>query len=305
MRLVNLIFPAFILLWSFTPLAARESMSVGDSTILIEWRGQFDEQQKLKLKLWLSSVTETVNLLNGSPPRPVIRVALKPVGGASAVPFARVLRDEPQGVLFYVNPDKTLDAYITDWTAYHEFAHLFIPYPGRADVWFSEGLASYYQNILQYRGGLLSNNQAIERLTGGFKRARKDNGHSDMTLGQLSAAMREKHAFMRVYWSGALYFLEADIELRRRASGNSPITNLDDLLREFGACCLEREQEREWNGMQIAAEFDQLLTEPLFVPLYTRFEQTKAIPDFQPVLEAAEMDDIFGPKAPANILTVQ
>ena len=37
----------------------------------------------------------------------------------------------------------------TDWTASHEFAHLLLPYV--SDKWVSEGVASYYQNVLQAR----------------------------------------------------------------------------------------------------------------------------------------------------------
>ena len=128
-----------------------ERLELPDCVLLLDWRGQFSAQQKAKLKAWLQSVGSTVSLLHGTLPRPEIRIALQPYPAKSAVPFARVLRSDPQGVLFYINPDRPLEDYISDWTAYHELSHLFLPYPGNADIWFSEGLASYYQNILQAR----------------------------------------------------------------------------------------------------------------------------------------------------------
>jgi hypothetical protein len=280
-----------------------ERLEVSGSILLIDWQGEFSDAQRAKLKTWLDSVSQTVTLLNGSLPRPKIRIALKSYPASEAVPFARVLRYDPEGVLFYVNPERPLDEFVTDWTAYHELTHLFIPYPGLDGVWFSEGLASYYQNILQFRAGLLSKEQTLQRLKGGFDRGRKDDGYSELTLGELTPIMREKHTFMRVYWSGALYFLEADIKLRQLTEGTDNPMTLDDVLRKFGYCCLL--QDREWTGLEIAEQFDQIVGAPLFAPLYMSYEQTNAIPDYLPLLESPEMDAILGADFQTNTLTVQ
>jgi hypothetical protein len=280
-----------------------ERLEVSGGTLLIDWQGEFSDAQRTKLKSWLESVSQTVSLLNGSLPRPKIRIELKPYPAKQAVPFARILRYAPEGVLFYLNPEKPLDEFVTDWTAYHELSHLFIPYPGLDDVWFSEGLASYYQNILQFRAGLLNREQTLERLQGGFERGRQDARHHELTLGELSLVMREKHAFMRVYWTGALYFLEADIKLRQlTADTDNPMT-LDDVLSQFAICCLLK--EREWTGLEIAAQFDLLVGSPLFAPLYETYEQTRTVPNYLPLLESPEMDAIFGADLKTNTLTVQ
>ncbi|MFQ5635700.1 MAG: hypothetical protein ACE5G3_10285 [Gammaproteobacteria bacterium] len=268
--------------------AHTEKMPVTGGVLLIDWDGDFTDPQRLRLKSWLGSVADTVALLHGNLPRERILVKLTayPSAGA-AVPFARVKRRSPQGVKFYVNPAQPLRAFVDDWTAYHEFSHLFIPFPGHADVWFSEGLASYYQNVLQFRAGLLTERQAWQKLHDGFERGRsaKAGGRSDMTLGELSPRMRETRAFMRVYWTGALYFLEADTALRELRNGR---VSLDTILREFGDCCLQRRQR--WSGASIAAEFDRLAEAEIFVPLYRRYERTTAIPDYRRPLAAAGVD---------------
>ncbi|MGI9292288.1 MAG: hypothetical protein ACR2QG_13575, partial [Gammaproteobacteria bacterium] len=148
---------------------------------------------------------------------------------------------------------------------------------------------SYYQNILQLRAGLLTPAETRQKFSAAFKRGYDDANHADLTLGELSPAMRERRAFMRVYWSGALYFMEADIRLRRL---NNP-TTLDDVLRDFGSCCLTA--GGRWNGLRIAREFDTLAGADVFVPLYQRFEQSRAIPEYQAILTAPEMDRILDP----------
>lgn len=268
-----------------------ESLQVAGGTLLIDWRGSFSTAEKHKLLRWQESVAETMSLLHGSLPRDRIRIALQPYSASSAVPFARVLRQEPEGVLFYINPKRSEREFVSDWTAYHEFSHLFIPYPGMNDIWFSEGLASYYQNVLQYRARLLTAAEARQKLLAGFERGRNDNAHQDLTLGELSGAMRERHAYMRVYWSGALYFLEADLALREQAGETAAPGSLDDVLREFGACCLQ--SEKTWNGLAIATEFDRIAGQQLFVPLFKRFEQSRTIPDYREAMQSDTLQAIL------------
>jgi hypothetical protein len=263
-----------------------ENLAIDGGVMLIDWRGEFTAAQRDKLRDWLGTVGEAMTLLHGSLPRERIRMELTAYGtSGEAVPFGRVKRNEPQGVEFFVNPARPLSDFVTDWTAYHELSHLFIPYPGRPDVWFSEGLATYYQNVLQYRAGLLTEPQAWQKLYEGFERGRADDRDGDLTLGQLSPRMRQRRAYMRVYWSGTLYFLEADIALRSNASA---AMTMDDVLKAFGDCCLHR--ERRWDGAAIAAEFDRIAGVDVFLTLYQRYEATRALPDYLPHLRAAGVD---------------
>lgn len=279
-----------------------ERYEAGHCTLLVEWRGDFTPEQKNKLLEWQSAVIKTVAMLHGQPPRNPIRVVFQPYPANTAVPFARVLRRNPQGVLYYVNPDQPLAEFITDWTAYHEMSHLFIPYPGMADIWFSEGLASYYQNILQFRAGLLTADEAKNKLRKGFQRGRNDNNHSELTLRQLSEAMHKKRAYMRVYWSGALYFLAADLALRAAVTETTAIQSLDDLLRVYGECCLGTERQ---SGAELAQQFDRIANTELFVPLYQRYSESRFIPEYGPLLDSDGMDAILPGRTGADNLTVQ
>lgn len=267
-----------------------ERHAVPEGTYLIDWRGDFSAAEQDKLRDWLLHMSSAVAGLHGAWPRDPIRIAFKPFSttgrfgpaeyATGPLPFARILRNAPEGILFHVNADKTLEEFITDWTAYHEFAHLFITYPGRADAWFSEGLASYYQNILQVRAGVLTPQQAIDRYAAAFQRGTDDAAHADLTLRALSADMYRRRAFMRVYWSGALYFLEADLQLRALPEPQS----LDAVLRAYGNCCLKDGDERP--ARDIAADFDRVAGTELFLPLFDRYARTQAMPPYQELLDS-------------------
>jgi len=282
-----------IMLSTVTPCSAEtDRLVVADCTLTLTWRNDFTPAQQATVRQWLATVMNTMQLLNGTLPRKEIRIELQATRGYGAVPFARVLRQKPEGVLFYVDPDSPLASFVSDWTAYHELSHLFIPYPGQADIWFSEGLASYYQNVLQARAGLLTTDAAREKLRAGFERGRDDSGNADLTLRELSKVMREKHAFMRVYWSGALYFLQADLQLRTQLTADNPMDSLDDVLREFGNCCLD--SSRRWSGLELAGEFDRISVTDIFTTLYAEYTLSTAIPPYQGLLNEPEMDAVLG-----------
>ncbi len=261
----------------------QEELVLNRTQLLIKYSASLSLAEREKLKAWLDSVTATMLLLHGEPSRPKLRIVLEAYPTAKGpVPFGKIIRRDPEGVKFYVNPNQSLDNFISDWTAYHELTHLYIPYPGQADIWFSEGLASYYQNVMQYRAGLLSETEAWQKLVSGFERGRKDNRAPDLTLTQLSAELRSRYAFMRVYWSGALYFLEADMRLRA-ATDNTQST--DTVLRAFGECCLN--SRRRWNGLEIATEFDRISGQDIFVSLFSEYAESTAMPDYTRLIETA------------------
>ena len=73
--------------------------------------------------------------------------------------------------------------------------------------------------IMIHRGaGMLAPAQAWDRLREGFADA-EAKSDSDGTLEQVAADMHATHAFRRVYWSGAAYWLTVDRDLRRASNG--------------------------------------------------------------------------------------
>ncbi len=224
---------------------------------------------------WVESTAEALAKVYGRWPRDTWRVKVKPIGiyTRDPVPWAQVQRGEPDTVSFYIDALASEEKLVNNWTAYHEFSHLLIPYRGWGDMWFSEGLASYYQNLLQVRQGVFDEQEMWQRLHDGFVRGR-NNRRPDRSLSQLSQRMRENRSHMRVYWSGAWYFFTADVELRRRSNGQQ---SLDTALERLNRCC----SEQTLSAREIAARLDQLTGQELFVPLFRRVARSRDLPDFE------------------------
>ena len=133
--------------------------------------------------------------------------------------------------------------------------------------------------MLLYRAGVLSEEQAWQKLYAGFRRGEADDRYADLSLKQISKDMRETHAYMRIYWSGALYFLEAELRLREETD-----LDLNQVLQRFNDCCRDNQNR---SGLALAEAFDRVAATSVFVPLYKRYEKSLAIPDFVAALAAA------------------
>ena len=230
-----------------------------------------------KILSWLEAAANDVAGVYGRFPNPspqVIVIASGPGrrgGSGSAVPFGHVIRDGGEAVRFFVNNDKSLDDYLGDWTATHEFAHLLLPYIDSRQKWISEGFASYYQNVLLARRGVYSEEDAWGRLNRSFNRANEiDDPPSPNNTG--------KHPFwevrMLVYWSGAAVALLADVELREMSDGKE---SLDTVLGRLQSCCLP--SHRQWRGNEFFAKLDELSGFEVFSRLYEEHADSRGMPD--------------------------
>jgi predicted metalloprotease with PDZ domain len=119
---------------------------------------------------------------------------------------------------------------------------------------------------------LLDEAEMWQKLYEGFKRG-QNNRRPDLSLAELSSQMRENRSYMRVYWSGAWYFLNADVELRRRTDSAQ---SLDTALALLNACCADRAM----SAREMAARLDQLTGQELFLPLFEEVAASQDIPAF-------------------------
>ncbi len=176
---------------------------------------------------WLSAAARAVSSTGGFPVDHVTLFVM-PVdrmGGAS-VAYGEVMRGGGPHVYLMASADADEEALVGEWVAVHELSHLLLPPIAPADAWLYEGIASYYQNVLRGRAGLLDERAAWQQLHDGFERGRGAIAFG--TLQDASASLNQTFAFQRVYWGGAAFALSLDTALRRESAGR---VTLDDALR--------------------------------------------------------------------------
>jgi hypothetical protein len=259
-------------------IQVREQPSAGLPRIaLLRSRGDFDGDAIIA---WIRDTARDASLAYGRFPNPGAHVVVLPVGssgwqGDSPVPFGRVVRDGGESIELYIDASRHIGDFYDDWTATHEFSHLMLPFLQPVHRWISEGFAQYYQNVLLARAGRYDVERAWQKLYEGFERGRK----SRPELSPNGASRRGAGAAtMKIYWSGAILALMADVELRERSGGRE---SLDAVLGRLQRCCLPAADR--WTGTQLLAKLDSLVDEPVFMPLYRRYADEPGFPDIQPL----------------------
>ncbi|NIO42022.1 MAG: hypothetical protein GTO41_18770 [Burkholderiales bacterium] len=229
-----------------------------------------DEQ---KLNAWVSDAAAMVGATYGRFPYPQAQVLVVPNARVrEPTPWAFVTRGGGPAVHFVINQRRPIDEFYDDWTAAHEFSHLLLPFVDYADAWLSEGLATYYQNVLRARAGRLSVEQAWTNLHAGFGRGQRE--ARNLTLAEATERMYRSRLFMRVYWSGAAIMLMADLQLRQVSNGAQ---SLDKALAHLNACCFE--SQREWSARELFAKLDELTGKTIFADLLSEHVDSEKFPD--------------------------
>ncbi len=238
---------------------------------------------------WIQSIAGALRDVYGRWPRQRWAISVSPAAASASdpIPWAQVHRGEVDRVEFFTAPQASAAELKAAWTGYHELAHLLIPYRGWGDAWFNEGLASYYQNLLPARGGLIGEREMWQRLYDGFQRAMADSDFDGQALGAVSEEMRRTGAFMRVYWSGAWYFLAADTRLRLQSGGRQ---SLDVALAELNACCADA----QLSVPEIVRRLDDLNRVILFQTLYHEVGTSTRLPPFEPIFASLGIDVVDG-----------
>lgn len=257
------------------------SVALLSATLDIEVRQPVDEKKAAEITEWVQATADTMGLAYGRFPNPDARIVVIPStenawGSDSPVIYGRVTRDRGETVELFVNPDRPIEEFYSDWTATHEFSHLMLPLLSKRYRWISEGFATYYQNVLMSRAERYTPEFAWQRLAEGFERGRES--RPDLSPNEAAAA-GIRHARMKVYWSGAAIALIADSTLRERSNGKE---SLDQVLGQLQSCCLP--SRRRWSGKELFEKLDTFVDTPVFMPLYRQYADEEGFPDLARLL---------------------
>lgn len=247
----------------------------GASVEVVRFAGAFAVDDA-GIEVWLRGAIAAVADVGGRFPRRRLQVLLVPIGpSARPVAFGLVRRGGGASVMFLVHSNATAEALRADWTATHEFSHLLMPPMRPEDRWVSEGLATYFQEVLRVRQGLTTEREAWQSIRSGLRRGAQSGDEVD--LWQTS---RERRSFFRIYWAGTAFALRADVLLHQRGSS----------LRELVAASQRYRADDGWGDRMSTAphcirHFDSLIGEPLLGPLMEQMGGTTAFPNLDALFE--------------------
>jgi hypothetical protein len=230
---------------------------------------------------WIESTARGVALLHGRFPVASLQVVVAPTPrGRGPVPWAYVARGGGPAVHLFINPARPAGEFERDWTLTHEMSHLFLPYVAARDGWLFEGLPTYLQNIVMARAGVISAQEAWQRMAAGFERGART--APQLTFVQANERIGYNGIYQRVYWAGAALMLEADLQLRNRTGSRQ---SLAVALERLAACCAAK--ARRWSAQEIIARLDELTGTTVFGDLVRDQFAANGYPDYQATLARA------------------
>lgn len=233
-----------------------------------------------------------VGSISGHFPSERILAVVWPAPSDQPVQFGLTKRGGGASILLFFGESAPAGSLTRDWVTVHELSHLLHPLVPGADRWLSEGIATYYQEVLRARAGWQTPEQAWTRIAQGFRTGSA--GGTGRTLREEALAMHETAAYTRVYWGGTAFALAADMQLHARGS------SLDEGI----ARCVREVQRgaRPVPAERILAVFDEALlplgeeyasrsawapTDALLARLGVRWSTT-AGPDGEPTVELVD-----------------
>jgi hypothetical protein len=152
-----------------------------------------------------------------------------------------------------------------DWITTHEMVHLAFPSVPRSHHWIEEGLATYVEPIARARAGELT----PEKVWGDM--------FDSMAQGLPKAGDRGldfTHTWGRTYWGGALYCLQADVEIRKETGNRRGLEDaVRGILRSGGSIQVEWPLER---ALQVA---DQAVGVGVLEELYNQMRAAPVAPN--------------------------
>lgn len=238
---------------------------------------------------WLANAGRAVAHLYGKFPREHTQVMVSPSSAGRGALFGWVVRGGGPSVNLLVGRSSDEDSLALDheWIAVHEMSHLAIPHVTLGEPWLSEGLATWYQNVLRVRSGDVSEREAWQKLLEGFGRGR--GGVTGRTLLEDSEQMRETGSFGRVYWAGTALVMLADVEIRRATNGAS---SLDTALAEIARCCLD--SDVTMSALELTGRIDEVTGGSLFTDIARAGREQRRFPDVDGVLRGLGVIDVRG-----------
>ncbi|WMN60194.1 hypothetical protein NI389_01860 [Pseudoalteromonas xiamenensis] len=253
----------FILLFVF---------SASSWSVEITWEGlnTFSESQQSTMRNWVHFGLKTNQTVLGDLKIHNLHIDFKGLYFATEpVPWAFVKRENVEAIELHVYRYASLERLKKDWTLYHEIVHLYHPRFATEHFWISEGLATYLQNIIMMKANIITKQEFRSRLSAGFERGKQSTRKHIGKLSSISDEMWSTKAYQRVYWSGAAFFLEADLALREKNN-----KTLVEVIQNYQNCCRKKSD----SAAHFIEALDAISQSAIFSTLFAKYRNRQDFP---------------------------
>jgi len=184
---------------------------VGAATLTVVYEGNAPPMPPAELEAWVQGAAQMVADYLGAFPVPSLEVTL--VGrGWGGVGFG--MHDEGRWLTIYLGRNTDAEDLANDWVMVHEMLHAAFPDLQRDHRWMQEGFSTYLEPIVRARAGNTTEADVWRRFMRSMHYGRPEAG---------DRGLDRTHTWGRTYWGGALFWMMADIELRKRTNNEKSL----------------------------------------------------------------------------------
>jgi hypothetical protein len=201
---------------------AVEHRRVGESELVVAQLASGDGSHAAALDAWIAGAAEGLAAYLGGFPVERLLLVLAP-RDAPGVGHGRTRGFGGAAIVIEVSPGAGEDELRADWVLWHELVHLALPSLARRHEWLGEGSATYVEPLLRARAGLLSEEEVWAAMLDEYPQGLPAPGDRGLDL---------DGSWGRTYYGGALFCLEADVEIRARTQNRR---SLQDALAAVAA----------------------------------------------------------------------
>jgi hypothetical protein len=201
---------------AFGPLAERTLGLPGGVLRIAFAPGDRAPEARAAVDAWIDGSARALAAYFGRFPAPEAALIVRLEDGAG-IGDGHTMGNGGAAILLTVGERTAPADLASDWVLVHELVHLSFPDVRRP--WAEEGLATYLEPIIRARAGLLDADEVWHQLVEGLPQGLPEPG---------DGGLDHTDTWGRRYWGGALFWLTADVEIRKR-TGNR--RSLDDVLR--------------------------------------------------------------------------
>ena len=164
---------------------------------------------------WVRGCVRAVADYYGRLPDPDTKLLIVPIGGAGVRGGSTYgYRGVASRIL--LGRDTTPPQLEQDWVLVHELVHQGFPMLSEEHDWMEEGLATYVEPIARAQAGALSVQKVWGDLVRGLPQGLPREG---------DRGLDHTPTWGRTYWGGALFYLLADVDIRRQTDNRRGLQN--------------------------------------------------------------------------------
>ncbi len=245
--------PGFVSPYSAFGRFVDEKIRIGGATLDLAIATPGLDRDRTRIRAWTLAAARAVTAYFQR--FPVERALILAVPQPAGV-HGKAMGGGGAAVLLQIAAGSDLGDPSIDWQAAHEMVHLAVPEMARAQIWLTEGLATYVEPLARSLTGELQPASVWRDMTLGFPKGLPGPG---------DRGLDRTHTWGRTYWGGALFAFVVDLEIRRATAGRQSLaTGLRGVLAAGG------DARTFWAVDRFIAAFDAAIERPILRDLYRR-----------------------------------